>query len=129
MKVKCSLVKHIPSLSSCREKAQLSEEIKSKQELILTRKTEVEGLQAEAETKVAQRERLEKERAEAQLKLEELDKEKGRVDGEIAELKHKCDEEQKEVCVCVCVCVMRECMSQYLRCIQCHTLLDLVFVQ
>ncbi len=62
----------------------------------------MEGLQNEAEASAGQRERLEKERAEAQERLEELDRDKGRVDREIAEMRRKCEEEQKEV-LCVCI--------------------------
>ena len=36
-------------------------------------------------------------RLEAQGKLDELDREKARVDSEIAQLRSKCEEEQKEV--------------------------------
>ena len=60
---------------SLREKAQLSEDIKAKQDLIQQRKTEINGLQANVETVAKQREDLEKEKSEAQTKLDHLDNE------------------------------------------------------
>ncbi len=102
--------------SPSREKTQLSEEIKSKQELILARQSEVEGLQSEAEASAGQRERLERERVEAQERLEELDRDKGRVDREIAELRHKCEEEQKEVhCIIIQSSVTTKCSNLRIR--------------
>lgn len=76
----------------------MSEEILTKQELIQVRKSEVEALQLDVEASTRQREDLEKERTEAQNKLDLLDREKTRVDEEVAELKQKCEDEQKEVC-------------------------------
>ncbi len=47
---------------SCREKTQLSEEIRTKQDVILQRQSEVEALQSYVENTSQQREGLEKER-------------------------------------------------------------------
>ena len=58
-----------------REKAQLSEDIKTKQDLIQQRKGEINDLQTDVETAAKQRETLEKEKAEAQTKLDQLDSE------------------------------------------------------
>ena len=58
-----------------REKAQLSEDIKTKQDLIQQRKGEINNLQTDVETVAKQRETLEKEKAEAQTKLDQLDSE------------------------------------------------------
>jgi chromosome segregation ATPase len=58
-----------------REKAQLSEDIKTKQELIQQRKGEITNLQTDVETAAKQRESLEREKAEAQTKLDQLDSE------------------------------------------------------
>ena len=69
-----------------REKAQLSEDIKTKQDLIQQRKGEIKNLQTDVETAAKQRETLEREKVEAQTTLDQLD-------GEVS------------VYVCLCVCV------------------------
>ena len=58
-----------------REKTQLSEDIKTKQDLIQQRKGEINDLQTDVETAAKQRESLEREKVEAQTKLDQLDSE------------------------------------------------------
>lgn len=59
----------------CREKSDLSDDIKSKQELVQQRKVELEGLQGGVSSATEQREKLEKDREEARRLLEQLDAE------------------------------------------------------
>ena len=63
------------SLPPSREKAQLSEDIKTKQDLIQQRKTEINVLHTNVETVAKQREDLEREKSDAQTKLDQLDNE------------------------------------------------------
>ena len=53
----------------------LQEDIREKQELIQTRKGEIEGLQGEASQYMKQREELEREKGLYQAKLEQVDNE------------------------------------------------------
>ena len=53
----------------------MSEDIKTKQDLIQQRKGEINDLQTDVETAAKQRESLEREKVEAQTKLDQLDSE------------------------------------------------------
>lgn len=59
----------------CREKVELAEDIKAKQELIQQRKVELEGFQDNVDQATQQRESLEQEREEARNLLEQLNTE------------------------------------------------------
>jgi len=61
----------------CREKSDLADDIKNKQELVQQRKVELENLQGGVSSATEQREKLEKEREEANKLLEQLDAEVG----------------------------------------------------
>lgn len=74
-----TLVYPPPPSILAREKAQLSEDIKTKQDLIQQRKGEINGLQTNVEAATKQREDLEREKVEAQTKLDQLDNEVSRV--------------------------------------------------
>ena len=58
-----------------REKLELAEDIKAKQELIQQRKVEMEGFQENVDAATRQRESLEKEKEEARTLLEQLNNE------------------------------------------------------
>ncbi len=61
----------------CREKSELADDIKNKQELVQQRKVELENIQGGVSSATEQREKLEKEREEANKLLEQLDAEVG----------------------------------------------------
>jgi Ca2+-binding EF-hand superfamily protein len=81
------------------EKVRLQEDIRLKQELIKTRKVEIESLQEESSTFMKQREDLEREKGQYLAKLEQLDTQRAQTESQIAEVKQKCRDEQEEVCV------------------------------
>lgn len=106
--------------SILRERSNLAEDIKAKQELIQQRQVEVEGLQEGVDQVTKQREALEKEREETKALLDKINTDvrrgvvrgawvmniiiqKVKYEGQIAELKQNCDDEREEVCVYECV--------------------------
>ncbi|XP_071850406.1 uncharacterized protein [Apostichopus japonicus] len=75
-----------------KEKVQLQQDIRDKEEQVKTRMLEVESLQTELDSNQSQIRQLSNHKSDAERKLEELEEQKQKADGLLAEVQKQCQE-------------------------------------